>query len=158
MGSSTSRLPRVVPVIFARWGKTAMMQTRLLSSRFPDRRTFAVGRGRCTSRKGASLTRSFNWCNFYNLRKLVCSVSNCPRKTQLRHVMGEHAVDIVQLSASRSLLCLNHLDSLRDFGFQFLLSEVEILPGNLDISPGDIHLFSRCAEIQNGTSNVRLDT
>src|SRR5580704_8743005 len=91
---------------------------------------------------------------FQESRKTLRGAAHRSRQTQLRHVMREHAVDVIQLRGRHRCLRLRDFDGIRDACLETLpgqregfASHIQILAGHLNLAGGSLQVEKRVAHL-----------
>src|SRR5579875_2149576 len=93
---------------------------------------------------------------FQELRQLIIGPADGARQTELRHVMCEDAVDIVELGACNRLLRLHHIDIVADARLEALPGQVKILFGYPQILLRHFHLAACRGKVQIRVPDIAL--
>src|SRR5215831_12001648 len=94
--------------------------------------------------------------NRQKLIQMFGCLSNGARQAQLSEVMGEDAVDIIQLSVGHRLLRLHDRNVVADTCVITLARQLEILLRHLNILSSYRYLANGCPKVKESLSNIGL--
>src|SRR5215813_1022847 len=79
-----------------------------------------------------------------------------PRQAQFRHIVGEDAVDVVELRSGRRFLGLHDLDVIAHSGVETLPRQVEVLQRRLNVLQRHPDLAGRRLHVEEGVAHFTL--